>query len=258
LEGLIKLPAASKVQGGITELIKISYPNIRTRREPDWFTKRTILSTRNYDVDDINIRVLNMFPGEESLMLSADKVVEDELDVALAGGNEEMIYTPEFLQAVSIPGFPLAKLRLKVGVPVMVLRNLDPSSGICNGTRLLLTRILPRILEGIVMGGNHNGQRVYIPRITFISNKDDLPFILSRRQFPVRLAFSMTINKSQGQSLWFVGLDLRTPVFSHGQLYVALSRSTSVTRLKILFPADHAAEDTKTTNVVWPEALLNF
>jgi PIF1-like helicase len=256
MEGMVTLPAASKVIGGIIDLIKISYPNLeRIRQPPDWFAKRSILSTRNHDVDDINLRVLNMFPGLERVMLSADKVVEDEHDVALTGGDRQLIYTPEFLQSVSIPGFPLAKLRLKVGVPVMVLRNLDPSNGICNGTRLLLTQIRPRILEGIIMGGKFNGKRVYIPRITFISNKDDLPFILSRRQFPVRLAFSMTINKSQGQSLWFVGLDLRTPVFSHGQLYVALSRSTSVARLKILFPPD--SEDTKTTNVVWPEALIN-
>jgi ATP-dependent exoDNAse (exonuclease V) alpha subunit len=65
----------------------------------------------------------------------------------------------------------------------------------------------------------------------------------------------MTINKSQGQSLWTVGLDLRIPVFSHGQLYVALSRTTSKTHLRILFPQD--SQNTETANVVYNEALLN-
>ncbi|KAJ7673893.1 hypothetical protein DFH06DRAFT_1173459 [Mycena polygramma] len=64
------------------------------------------------------------------------------------------------------------------------------------------------------------------------------------RQFPVHLAFSMTINKSQGQSVDNIGLDLRTDVFAHGQLYVALeqsckyallSRCTSRQRVKALF-----------------------
>ncbi len=44
----------------------------------------------------------------------------------------------------------------------------------------------------------------------------------------------MTINKSQGQSLKYVGLDLRVPVFTHGQLYVALSRATSGGRVKLV------------------------
>ena len=64
----------------------------------------------------------------------------------------------------------------------------------------------------------------------------------------------MTINKSQGQSVKKVGLDLRTPVFTHGQLYVALSRCTTASQMKILFP--EGIEGTQTTNIVYPEVLL--
>ena len=80
-----------------------------------------------------------------------------------------------------------------------------------------------------------------------------MPIPLSCRQFPVRLAFSMTINKSQGQSVTHVGLDLRVPVFSHGQLYVALSRCTSGNRIKVIFP--QGSNSTSTTNIVYPELL---
>ena len=60
------------------------------------------------------------------------------------------------------------------------------------------------------------------------------PFRMRRRQFPVTLAFAMTINKSQSQTLENVGLFLPIPVFSHGQLYVALLRVKSRSGLKIL------------------------
>ncbi|KAH9916491.1 helicase [Fomitopsis serialis] len=64
----------------------------------------------------------------------------------------------------------------------------------------------------------------------------------------------MTINKAQGQSVVNVGLDLRTAVFGHGQLYVALSRCTSADRIKVLFPVDQ--DNTNTANIVYPEVLI--
>lgn len=80
-----------------------------------------------------------------------------------------------------------------------------------------------------------------------------LAFKFSRRQFPVQLAFALTINKAQGQSVKYVGLDLHIPVFSHGQLYVALSRATSSGRVCVLLPDGHTA----TPNVVYLEVLLD-
>jgi hypothetical protein len=96
-----------------------------------------------------------------------------------------------------------------------------------------------------------------IPHITLSPTEDDanFSFQLKRRQFPVRLAFSITINKAQGQSVKHVGIDLRVPVFSHGQLYVALSRATSSQNIKIFLPEDQG--DARTNNVVYPEVLDN-
>ncbi|PIA52690.1 hypothetical protein AQUCO_01000511v1 [Aquilegia coerulea] len=76
---------------------------------------------------------------------------------------------------------------------------------------------------------------------------------MARRQFSVRLAFAMSINKSQGQSVKFVGIDLRDNVSSHGQLYVALSRCTSSNRISVLLSRE---DDNTTTNVGCPEVLL--
>ena len=81
-----------------------------------------------------------------------------------------------------------------------------------------------------------------------------LPVLLKRLQFPVRLAFAMTINKSQGQSVEHVGINLQTSVFSHGQLYVAFSRCTSPLNISVLLP-EQSQESRRTLNVVYKEVF---
>lgn len=129
---------------------------------------------------------------------------------------------------------------------------MDQPGGLNNGSRLILTQIGWYTLEGRLLGGDHNGELKIIPRIPLTSIEGDLPFILTRKQFPVRLCFAMTINKLQGQSLHTVGLDLRLPVFCHGQLYVALSRVTDVSRMTVLLSEQSGG---KTENIVYPEVL---
>lgn len=222
---------------------------------PNYFLDRAILAPRNDEVDALNDDVLARFPGQEVTFVSADSVEPEN------GVDGQVLDTPdyalEFLRSLSPSGLPLGELQLKVGCPVILLRNLSPGQGLCNGTRAVIARTSRRVLEVKVIGGDHHGQTAFIPRIVMTTSARDaeFAFILRRRQFPVRLAFAMTINKSQGQSLKIVGLDLRSPVFSHGQLYVALSRSTSKAGIKVLLPSDR--HDNTTPNVVYTEVLLD-
>lgn len=211
-----------------------------------YFTDRTILTARNDSVDEINTEVTKQFPGEARTYLSADSVEGDEED--------QHLYPTEFLNSLELGGFPHHKLVLKVGMPIMVLRNLDPRNGVCNGTRAVITHMSNRVLEVRILGGDHAGKSVFIPRITLIPDKSHLPFTMRRRQYPIRVAFGMTINKSQGQSVKYVGVDLRTPVFAHGQFYVAMSRCTSGNRIKVLLPEDAGM---KAKNLVWEELLID-
>jgi len=210
---------------------------------------RTILSAKNTDVDEINSSILKSFPGEKVVFTSADSVTERDYD-----------YIPaEFLHTLTPSGFPLHRLELKLGVPLMLLRNLNPSQGLYNGTWMILVSSTTHVLRcRILKQGNDGAEHqddntILIPRMTLEASAEENPIPLKRRQFPICLAFAMTINKAQGQSVKWVGLNLRTPVFSHGQLYVALSRCTHPHRVWAIFP-EHE-EGTKTTNVVYTEVL---
>ena len=237
----------------VDSLIDSIYPDIdQGEKDDQYFLDRNILACTNSDVTDLNARLLERFPGEKHVMLSADSVeLEDE------GMNEHQPYPMEYLNSLVSSSLPLAHLELKVGCPVMLLRNLDASKGLCNGTRLRIMEIRQRVLKCRIISGDQRfaGNVVFIPQITLAPSAEDLPLPLQRQQFPVWLAFAMMINKSQGQSLAHVRLDLRSPVFSHGQLYVELSRCTSGNRLKVLLKI---TDNGQTVNVVYKEILTGL
>ena len=97
----------------------------------------------------------------------------------------------------------------------MLLKNLNQAEGLCNESRLVVSRLGNHVIGAKIIIGNRKGQEVYIPRMSMTPSQTPWPFKLIRRQFPVMLSYAMTINKSQGQSLALVGLYLPTPIFGH-------------------------------------------
>lgn len=172
--------------------------------------------------------------------------------------KDDSIFSPEFLNSIKSSGLPAHALRLKVGTPVMILRNLEPNEGLCNGTRLQITQMSTHIVEAKVITGTKVGERVFLHRVLITPTETKLPFKMRRRQFPLKVAFAMTINKSQGQTLEKVGLYLPRPVFSHGQLYVAMSRLKSRKRLKILITDKEGKPQSSTMNVVYKDIFQNL
>jgi len=220
------------------ELIDSVFPAIlKNYLNHNWISERAILAAKNSDVDEINFQIQQLLPGNLMCFKSIDTVVDE---------NETVNYPTEFLNSLDISGMPPHNLRLKLGSPVILLRNLSPPK-LCNGTRLVIKRIKGNIIEATILTGKFKGEVVLLPRIPIIPSDTTISF--KRLQFPIRLAFAMTINKSQGQTMTVCGLDLKTPCFSHGQLYVACSRVGKPSNLFIL------AKDKLTKNIVHRLAL---
>lgn len=215
----------------------------------NYIKDRAILTIKNEDVDDINEQIINLFPGIAHEFLSADSVEDKDF-------VHQNLYPIEFLNTLTPSGTPPHKLILKVGVPIILLRNLNPAEGLCNGTRLIVKGLQKSVIDAEIITGTHIGQRVFIPRIRIAPSDADLPFQLIRRQFPIRLAFVMTINKAQGQTIPYMGLYLPRPVFAHGQLYVALSRVQSKDNIKILIKDGLIDEEFYTKNIVYKEIFI--
>ncbi len=130
-------------------------------------------------------------------------------------------------------GVPPHTLTLQEGYPVILLRNMP--GGLANGTRLIVVKLMQHIIDAEIATGPDKGRRVFIPRLSITpSDTERMPFTLRRRQFPLRPAFAMIINKAQGQTLQTVGVYLPKPVFCHGQLYVAFSRCGSRQGVQVL------------------------
>lgn len=120
----------------------------------------------------------------------------------------------------------------------MLLRNLNPKKGLCNGTRLIIEDPARNFIKAKIISECNKGVSVLIPRIDLAPSETTLPIILRRRQIPVIPAYAITINKSQGQTFDRVGIHLKEAVFAHGRLYVALSRSRIASQVKVYIEAN--------------------
>ncbi|KAG2218417.1 hypothetical protein INT45_012936 [Circinella minor] len=238
----------------VTALIDTVYPSIRSpESHPTHYDGRAILAPKNVNVDDINDLAYSIFPGEGRSYISNNKIIDsDDPEGASA------TYPVKFLHSIATIGVPRHELQLKIGMSIILLRNLDPDRGLCNGTKLYVTALHDHIIGVRRIDQGYNGDEYFLPRINMCTTEDKYPFILWRRQFPVRAAFAMTINKAQGETLSTVGTYLDEPVFAHGQLYVALSRATDSANIKVALNLSNQKDNTipKTNTVVYHEALL--
>ena len=202
------------------------YTDIQWQRALDWLYPgrqldytATILCATNESVDMWNSVAQNMNLSIEKTLTSKDTFyeVDDPHD------HIQRMLSTTVLNNFRKSGIPNHKLILKVGDVCLVTRALCGLQ-IANNSRVRIVSIGEHTIQVTTMGENTE-RTVRIPRITF---KFRLPYgksyQLTRKQFPLRLAYAMTYNKSQSQTLSKVLLDVTSPPFSHGQLYVALSR----------------------------------
>ncbi|XP_063941193.1 uncharacterized protein LOC135149410 [Daucus carota subsp. sativus] len=232
-------------------ITNISPDFVKNAKDPEYLSQRAILTPTNQTVGHLNSLIVEMIPGESTTYYSVDSA-ED------FGGTDEDLHSAfpiEYLNSLNIPGLPAHDLKLKPGVVVMLMRNLNQTLGLCNGTRMIVTKCLKFCVECEVISGSFIGTRQFIPRMELCPSDSALPFKLVRKQMPLQICYAMTINKSQGQSLQTVGLFLPKPVFTHGQFYVAISRVTSPAGLKVFIDDDRGFPTNITKNVVYKEVF---
>ncbi|KRH12778.1 hypothetical protein GLYMA_15G193800v4 [Glycine max] len=149
----------------IHAIVEATYPSlIDNYSDTNYLQKRAVLASKKEIVDKINDYVLSLVPNNEKEYCSADSI-------------------------------PNHKLKLKVGTPIMLIRNLDQTDGLCNGTRLIITKLGSNVIEAEVIIGPNIGNRTYIPRINMSPSESPWPFKLIRRQFSFIVSYAMTINK---------------------------------------------------------------
>jgi ATP-dependent DNA helicase PIF1 len=171
--------------------------------------------------------------------------------------NDILAFPSEFLHGLTINGMPGHHLQLKIGCVVMLLRNLDPEHGDCNGSRYVVTKILQNTIEVLNITGTFIGTTTLIPRVKLIDDSQTFPFQLVRVQYPLRCCYAMTITKSQGQTLKNVGIYLPEACFAHGQLYTALSRVGTWDDVVVMCDESKRTNDNRvrTLNIVYTDIL---
>nr|GEU99795.1 ATP-dependent DNA helicase PIF1-like [Tanacetum cinerariifolium] len=208
------------VDDPVTSIIDFTYPKLLNNiNNLSHFQKKAILAPANKVVDTINDHLLNKFPGEEMVYLYCDSIDKTERGSAI----DEVVFSLEFINGLKFSSVPNHRLALK--------------------------------WVAKIINGTYFGKEVIIPSLRITPSDKRLPIKIVRKQYHLSLSFAMTINKSQGQSLLKVGLYLPRPVFTHGQLFVALSRVKSKRGFKVVVCNEEGNVSKTTTNVVYREVL---
>ena len=237
----------------MSDLAAHVYPDLRaksaTTEYTDWVCKRAIVCGTNEEVDAYNYLLAAQLPGEPVQYLSIDQPL-------FRPGNANAACPVDFLNSIDVSVHAPHKLDLKPGMPVLLTRNLDMAEGHVNGSRYIIERCSEHSIVGIKVSGSDRKIFVFF-RMKDTIDEEDNPISFERFQFPLRPSFAITANKAQGQTLDCVGVSLLRSFFTHGQLYVALSRVKSRENVKCLLPAS-SDSDRFVDNVVYREVLNSY
>ncbi|XP_074336028.1 uncharacterized protein LOC141673193 [Apium graveolens] len=173
-----------KIKNSVENMIQWTYPNFLSQyRSPNYLSERAILTPTNQVVGHLNSVIVDTIPGDLFTYYSIDRAGD-------FGGTTTKLsfaFPPEYLNSISIPGLPPHDPKLKEGVSVMLMHNLNQTLGLCNGTRMMITRCLKQCVECQVINGVFIGTKHFIPRMELSSTDTKLPFKLIRKQMPLQV-----------------------------------------------------------------------
>ena len=248
----ICLPDHIQTTKSTEELIDSVFSDVSNQyQNEEWINSRAILAATNKATRAINEEIGDRIPGISKVLRSADSVTAEDPEEQI---QLDLRYPQELLNSLDTgSSMPDHEIRIKKGFVVMLLRNIRPKKGHVNGARYIVSNFTDSLLFLKSISGSHQGEYFILPRMNCLPGMEDFPIPgFKRCQFPVRVCFAMTINKAQGQSIsGKLGLDLSYPCFSHGQLYVAMSRTTHPKNLFVL----SSESNRMTKNIVYHEVF---
>ena len=210
--------------------------------EEEYLLSGAVLAARNADVDRVNDAIFRRFAGEGFVLKSVDSAV---------GEDEDGLYPVEIINCLDISGIPPHTLRLKVGIPPMLLMNSNAEHGMCNGSKSIVRGIRPCASRWKSIQGSFRGRWNLSPA-SLSSHR--APTFLPRwhaTSSPMWPFFAISMNKSQGLPLLRVGIYLPKSVFSHGKLYAALRRARRKSDIRVVLP--FTSDRPRARNVVYKE-----
>ncbi|KAK9672770.1 hypothetical protein RND81_12G123500 [Saponaria officinalis] len=171
----------------VTSIVEEVHPNLlENYTDTAYLQGRAILTPKNDTADEVNNYMLTLIPREQIVSKSVDRICQMTENAT----DMENIYPTEFLNSLKFQGLPNHEMLLKVGCPVILLRNINQAASLCNGTRLTITKIRSRIIEAKVLTGGNTGTIVSIPRIEMTPTDTTWPFTIKRRRYPIKVRFT--------------------------------------------------------------------
>ncbi|KAF1865493.1 hypothetical protein Lal_00002435 [Lupinus albus] len=177
----------------IHAIVKSTYPNsVDEYMNEEFLQCRAILASTIETFDEINDYVLSLIPCRHSIIFF-------NIFINVMKGNIQAHHNLTALKLYKdlLLSLPNHKIKLKIGTPIMLLRNLDQTEGLCNGTKMIVNRLANHVIEAKVMTEKNVGKIFYIPRMSLSPSHSTWHFKLTRRQFPLTVSYVMTINKVQ-------------------------------------------------------------
>lgn len=216
--------------------------------DPHAAQSKIILTMTNANTKSFNRACLERMPGRSYYFQSPEIVRK-----LRPNQPSKQIYSINYFNRMLPKDFPPAHLDLKIDCPIVLKRwykDLQP------GTRLTVSQIhKDGSIKATVITGPYLGESRTIRRVNCVLRLNNQNLQLQRYQLPVDLCFAMTIHKAQGLTFDQVGLSLPQPVYSHGQLYMALSRVRNLNSLKVWVMANNKQNFSSVPNIVYPGVI---